>query len=360
MKEIYADSGERVLNMRVTPRSAWEQARWTLRRRMRSTWPVLAALLTSASSVSATPAIEATPVPLSRDDPSRLQVGGLRYLGGWELSSSDPRFGGLSAMVWRDGGLLAVSDAGGIFSIDLRGPAPHGRVEGELPAGPGTGESKADRDAESLTRDPATGALWVGFEAHNQIWRYDPAFSNMQNNFAPPAMAKWPANGGPEAMVRLADGRFLVFSEEAPGPEKSTALLVFSGDPTDPASRPRLAGYRAPKGYAVTDATMLPDGRLLLLHRRFTLMDGVSAIVSLLDPADIQIGHAVAGEEIAHIAPPLTVDNMEALAVSQEKGRIIVWLASDDNFSPLQRSLLLKFAIDRLPPPNSRAKAAKG
>lgn len=321
---------------------------------MRSTWPVLAALLTSASSVAATPAIEATPVPLSRDDPGRSRIGMLRYLGGWELSSRDPRFGGLSAMVWRDNGLLAVSDAGAIFSIDLRGATPRGRVGGVLPDGPGTGESKADRDAESLTRDPATGLLWVGFEAHNQIWRYDATLSAMQNNFAPPAMAKWPGNGGPEAMVRLADGRFLVFSEEAKGPEKSTALLIFPGDPTDPASRPVLAGYRAPTGYAVTDATMLPDGRLLLLHRRFTLMDGVSAIVSLLDPSDIRAGHAVAGQEIARLAPPLTVDNMEALAVSQEKGRTVLWLASDDNFSPLQRSLLLKFVIDRLPPQHAR------
>ena len=45
------------------------------------------------------------------------------------------------------------------------------------------------------------------------------------------------------------------------------------------------------------------------------------------------------------LQPPLTVDNMEALSVTVENGRTIVWIASDDNFFPLQRTLLLKFAL---------------
>ncbi|MET0269117.1 MAG: esterase-like activity of phytase family protein [Sphingomonas sp.] len=313
---------------------------------MRSLWPVLAALLTPASTPQATPVIEATPIALDRADPLRDRLGALRYLDGWELSSRDPRFGGLSSMAWRDGGLIAVSDAGTVFTIVPGGGEPRGQVEGALPAGPGTSDVKSDRDAESLTHDPATGASWIGFEAHNEIWRYDRALRRATAHRAPPAMAKWPGNGGPEAMIRLKDGRFLVFSEEARGPERSTALLVFPGDPTLPSNRPRLAGYRAPAGYAITDVTALPDGRLILLHRRFTLLDGVSAIVSLLDPATIRPGHAVRATTLAILAAPLTVDNMEAIATSEENGRTILWIASDDNFSPLQRTLLLKFAID--------------
>jgi hypothetical protein len=37
---------------------------------------------------------------------------------------------------------------------------------------------------------------------------------------------------------------------------------------------------------------------------------------------------------------------MEALAVEREGGRTILWIASDDNFNPLQRTLLLKFGLD--------------
>ena len=51
------------------------------------------------------------------------------------------------------------------------------------------------------------------------------------------------------------------------------------------------------------------------------------------------------GREIARLAPPLTIDNMEGVSVTVENGRNIVWLVSDDNFFPLQRTLLLKFAL---------------
>jgi hypothetical protein len=312
---------------------------------MRSLSLLLLALLATASAPLALPGIRATPVPLDPADPARVRLGGLRYLGGWELASSDPRFGGLSSMIWRDGRLIGLSDAGTVFSIGLISGVPIGHVVRELPAGPGTGREKADRDSESLTSDRLTGRAWVGFEHHNQIWRYDAAFTSAEAHAAPPAMARWPMNGGAEAMVRLADGRFLVFSEEARGPEGGTALLVFAGDPTTPGAAPLLAGYRAPAGYRVTDVTALPDGRLLLLHRRFSLMEGLSATLAVLEPAAIRPGHAVTAREIARLASPLTVDNMEAIAVSEEAGRTIVWIASDDNFSPLQRTLLLKFAM---------------
>ncbi len=314
---------------------------------MRSIYLLVLAFFATGSAPLASTAIRAIPVALDIADPGRTRVGRLIYLGGWELASNDRRFGGLSSMVWHDGRLIAVSDAGPLFSIGFVKGVPSGEVLGVLPAGPGTGAEKSDRDAESLTTDAATGQMWVGFEFHNAIWRYDTGFTHAEAHVAPPTMQKWPKNGGPEAMIRLADGRFLVFSEEAVGPEKSTALLIFPRDPTMPGAVPISAGYRAPKGYRVTDVAILPDGRLLMLHRRFTLMEGVSAILSILDPATIRAGHAAQGRQIARLASPLTVDNMEALEVVQEGGRTIVWIASDDNYSPLQRTLLLKFALDK-------------
>jgi hypothetical protein len=38
---------------------------------------------------------------------------------------------------------------------------------------------------------------------------------------------------------------------------------------------------------------------------------------------------------------------MEGISVTREGGRTIVWLTSDDNYSPLQQTLLLKFALDQ-------------
>src|SRR3546814_1568522 len=63
--------------------------------------------------------IRATPLALNASDPAQEQVGRLRYLGGWDLTSDHPVFGGLSSMVFApDGGLLALSDSGELFGFD--------------------------------------------------------------------------------------------------------------------------------------------------------------------------------------------------------------------------------------------------
>jgi hypothetical protein len=49
---------------------------------------------------------------------------------------------------------------------------------------------------------------------------------------------------------------------------------------------------------------------------------------------------------VAAFEGAVTRDNLEALSVTQEGGRTILWLASDDNYNPLQRTLLMKFALD--------------
>ena len=65
---------------------------------------------------------------------------------------------------------------------------------------------REDRDTEAATRDPATGTIWVAREGSNSIARIDQAFRGYVS-IRPPAMRHWQENGGPEAMVRLADGR---------------------------------------------------------------------------------------------------------------------------------------------------------
>ena len=215
----------------------------------------------------------------------------------------------------------------------------------ELAQGPGTAHRKSERDAESATRDPATGRIWIGFENVNELWRYSPDLSRAEAHVAPPEMARWPANTGAEAMVRLRDGRFVVFSEEDERPDGSNAGLLYPSDPTVGNVAPLRFGYRAPRGYAVTDAAELPDGRLLVLHRRFTVLDGVSAKLAIVDLRGVAEGKTIGGTTIATLAPPLTVDNMEGLAIEQDGEQTIVWIASDDNFSAVQRNLLLKFAL---------------
>ncbi|HEX8666967.1 MAG TPA: esterase-like activity of phytase family protein [Allosphingosinicella sp.] len=286
--------------------------------------------------------LAAVPVPLDVSDPGRASLGRLRYLGGWALSSNDLRFGGISAMHVGDEEVTGLSDAGLVirFARPDRGP-PRTVAIAPLAQGPGSGRRKTDRDIESLT---AYGPFaWVAFERINEVWRYRAGWLRDASN-APPAMEDWRANRGPEAMVRLPDGRFLIFPERN---GRRTGPLLFEGDPAVPGTRTVALRYRPPgEGYRITDAALLPDGRLLLLHRRFRLLGGISAELLVLRLPELAEGTILSGAEIADFRTPVTVDNMEALSVTQEGGRTIVWIASDDNFSPLQRTLLMKFALD--------------
>ena len=283
-------------------------------------------------------------VPLDEDDPARRRLGSLSYLGGWAISSNDPRFGGISAIHIEDGMVLAVSDAGSLIRFSLPGAGPASIDVRPLPDGPGSAGSKLDRDAEAMTVHE--GRAWIGFEQRNAVWRY--RLGDWRSDVAtrPPAMRRWPSNGGSEAMVRLPDGRFLVFSEDRLRRDGTSEVLLFAGDPALAETPSTSLGYRPPKGYRITDAALLPDGRLLFLNRRFRILEGVSAKLTVGPFPPASGDEPLGGAEIAHFEEPVTVDNMEAMDVTREGGKTIVWVTSDDNLNALQRTLLLKFALD--------------
>ncbi len=252
-------------------------------------------------------------------------------------------------LVMPDNRVLMLSDNGTLvgFTLDAGKDQAIRPFIAPLPDGPAKPNEHARKnwDSESLLHDPATGQFWVGYEHQHSIWRYGLSFSRTERVNFPKAMQKWPENGGAEAMLRLPDGRFLVFSESAKYPAGGFQALVLDGDPSEPTSKAVSFGYRPPEGYKLTDAALLDDRSALMLHRRFTPLHGVSAILSIAQLADFAPGKVATSIPIATLKPPLKVDNMEAIAVSRDGNETIVWLASDDNFSGLQESLLLKFRL---------------
>lgn len=284
------------------------------------------------------------PVPLSTADPARTELGALRYRGGWRLESEDRAFGGWSGMAAAGDRLLLVSDIGAVLAIRLAEGRPVAAAVGELPDGPGDDYFKRSRDAESLTRDPASGRLWVGFEQRHSLWRFAPGFARAEAAAFPPAMRRWRRNGGAEALLRLADGRFIAIAEGGRGGSGLRQGLIFAGDPTRAGTPPPQPFFLRPaKDYRITDAAQLPDGRLLLLERRVGF--GFRARLVVADPAALRPGAVLPTRLLARFAPPVLTDNFEALAVTSHAGETIVWIASDDNFMPPQRSLLLSFTL---------------
>ena len=284
------------------------------------------------------------PVPLDGGNAARRRVGALLFLSGWSLASDDLRFGGLSGMHVENGEVTAISDIGVLTRFPV--PAGAGRLPvrfDPLVAGPGSRARKSNRDTEALLI--RGGRLWAAFERHNMIWRYDGGSLRVQSAARPPAMRRWGGNRGPEALVRLTDGRFLVFAEGRDDGGPYSDAVLFAGDPSIPGTPSETLRYRRPPGFRATDAALLPDGRILILNRRFRWLGGISARLAVADVAHLAAGATIEGRELATLESPLTVDNMEALSVTRELERTIVWIASDDNFSPLQRTLLLKFEL---------------
>jgi hypothetical protein len=289
--------------------------------------------------------IRAEPVALDAGGGGRRRVGALTFLSGVRLTSPDPAFGGFSALLVRDGVFTLLNDAGSVARFRL---GPNGRPTqpsfAPLPAGPGTGWTKQERDSEALTFDPDSGRVWIAFERANAIWRYGPNLAGAERAVRPAAMRRWRRNGGAEAMSRLADGRFLLIAEERTHGAGREALL-FPGDPTD-GRKPLRFRYRPPDGFDPCDVTQLPDGRILVLHRWWGPPLRFQSSLTVFDPAAIASGAMVRGREIARLAPPLQTENFEGVATTVEAGRTIVWLLSDAGMDSFERTLLLKFRLN--------------
>lgn len=295
--------------------------------------------------------VMARPLPLNSADPAQRDLGRLHYLGGWQLNSTHHGFGGISSLLAEpDGQILALSDSGTLMGFHIGpGKADRRPFIAPLPIRP---QDRARPwwawDSEAMTRDPATRRYWVGFELQQMICRYSPGFARVEACRTWPEIEAWPETGSIESLARLPDGRFLVIAEMGMTDDGSHDTLLFAGDPAEAeTAAPMHLRYVPPRGFRPTDAVALDERHLLVLNRRLTLQDLFTATLAIIElPARPSPGGRLKARTLARLAPPLLADNFEGLAVTQEGGRRIVWMASDDNHEFFQRTLLLKFALD--------------
>lgn len=244
----------------------------------------------------------------------------LRLAGAWQLSASDPRLDGLSALTIDGDSFVAVSDFGVAVRFPRLGRANPAIRFRDLPSGPGPANRKAWRDSEALARDPAGRGWWVAFETRHQLRLFDRDFARTLA-IVPLDGRRWHDNGGVEGLASM-NGGLAVAAEDG------RTLASFDGRRFE--SLPL-----APSG-RLADVASLPDGRLVLLARslgpagfttRLLLHDSVSGRTRLI--GRLPLHH---------------LDNAEGLAAEPLPGGAIrLWVVTDRDSRARGRTLLAAF-----------------
>lgn len=307
----------------------------------------------AAAAVAEPVRLDAVPVELVPGRPDLRQVGRLQWRGGLHLTSPDHRFGGYSGLErLPDGRLVAVSDLGHwlvfrpVFDMDgFLVAAIDGEIEPLKDEAGRPFRRKLQADAESLRRD-RDGAFLIGFERDHRLLRYAAPGAPGKRVDTPAELASQPGNGGIESIAVWPDGRVLLISELARTDDGDLkAWLRARGQWHDLAHA--ISGEHQP-----TDAVVLPSGDLLVLERRYGLFASQGARVIRIPAQRVVPGGRLYGEVLADWDASMTVDNMEAMAIgrgprdSPDAGAVLLWLMSDDNKNPLQRTLLMLFRVE--------------
>lgn len=286
------------------------------------------------------------------ENESRSRFGSLEFRGGLVLSSASKHFGGFSALrVQPDTAhFVAVSDRTYWLQgrITYTANRPSAIVDAIMaPVLNTKGKPAKNWDTESIAESGKT--LYLGIEGMDSIMRYDfgrkGIFAAAQPVPVPPGARKLPKNKGLEALVFIPkpyrlQGTLLAFSER--GLDSSGNLEAFLiGGP-----RPGNFSVKRNQEFDISDAALLPGGDLLILERKFFLLEGITVRIRRIHWADIKPGATVDGPVLFEANGRYEIDNMEALSVNRNSaGEIILTLMSDDNFSIIQRTLLLQFAL---------------
>ena len=98
--------------------------------------------------------------------------------------------------------------------------------------------------------------------------------------------------------------------------------------------------------FDISDAALLPGGDLLLLERKFSWTAGLWIRIRRIALSGIKPDALVDGPLIFDADLGYEIDNMEGLSVHRSAaGETVLTLISDDNFSIIQRTLLLQFTL---------------
>ncbi len=296
--------------------------------------------------------VTATPIDSFEIAPGAAEDGEITFRGGLVLSSANRQFGGLSGLdITADGQFIAISDTGfwltGRIVEDgdgwLRG-VEDWQIAPILDPNGEQANRTISADAEGLRYDAATGTAIVSFEHNHRVSRFavDDLATARPEAVALPTLTGLRSNRGIEAVALApADsplaGAVVIISEDADDGAGNIRGWIVDG--------PLAGAFSVTRSdqFAVTDAAFLPNGDLLILERRLSLT-GIGMRIRRLPAEDIRPGAVADGAVVLSDDHLFQIDNMEGLAVRMlPSGEALITLVSDDNYSLLQRTLLLQF-----------------
>jgi len=300
--------------------------------------------------------VKARPLPsFDTRDHQQVRFGSLEYRSGLVLTSGFRGFGGLSGIRLDAKGerFISFSDKGSWFTGRI---VYSGRVMtslAEVEAAPMLGPdgrpitARGWFDSESIALDGSL--VYIGLERVNQVLRFDftKGFTRSRGEVVPmpPAVKKLPFNKGLEALVFVPKGMplagtLIAISERGLDGEGNLIAFLVGG----PA--PGQFSVRRTDNFDVSDAVLLPSGDLLILERKFSWVGGLGIRIRSIPLKSIGPGAVVEGPSIFNADLGQEVDNMEGIdAHVTAEGDTVLTMVSDDNFSPIQRTLLLQFTL---------------
>jgi hypothetical protein len=324
----------------------------------------------------------ATPIAMNASNPAQRKIGTISFVTGYELNSSDPRFGGLSGIeVLADGNLLAISDKGYFVWIDLDrdGVKPMAaRLSTMRDAGGQPMAGIAGDGAEGLAVNG--GMALVSFEGNHRVLAFDVRRCGAAargapivfDNFGLPLREAFEESritvgerDGSEPLAVTQDWYMFMGIEKKSGGTNSLSARPIEAEP----DFDLRVGVEAPE-FAGIDVVPGTKGngsvRAFLVHRAPGAKDGAARIMQtdLHRYEDHTRGRGISrGEmeararqrysetgwrELAQFDQVGLFDRYEGIAARElSDGRVRLYLISDDDFSATDRTALMIFDVPK-------------